>query len=190
MRAIPILKGAFFKVCIFLIIICVSSCKKNNPIETTLKKNETFAKNEKEETEAFFFIATANVSKAIISKSKIAQQKSSESSIVILSLKIETQQNRLLEDVNELATKRLIIISEIDAPHRRDTYNLVNVNAFDFDAVYLNSMKEYLEEQIELLESISKQTNDKTILKLVLTYLPEQFDLLRETELNLKKEIK
>ena len=51
-------------------------------------------------------------------------------------------------------------------------------------------MKEYLEEQIELLESICKQTNDKIILKLVLTYLPEQFDLLRETELNLKKEIK
>lgn len=137
----------------------------------------------------FFFIATANVSKAIISKSKIAQQKSSESSIAILSLKIERQQNRLLEDVNELATKRLIIISEIDAPHRRDTYNLVNVNAFDFDTVYLKLMKQYLEEQIELLESISKETNDKTILKLVLTYLPEQFDLLRETELNLKKEI-
>lgn len=190
MRATSILKGTFFKVCFFLIIICVSSCKKNNPIETTLKKNETFAKNEKEETEAFFFIAVANVSKTIISKSKIAQQKSSESSIVILSLKIETQQNRLLEDINELANKRLIIISEIDAAHRRDTYNLVNVNAFDFDTVYLNSMKEYLEDQIELLESISKQTNDKTILKLVLTYLPEQFDLLRETELNLKKEIK
>ncbi|RXM44733.1 hypothetical protein BOW57_07360 [Flavobacterium sp. YO64] len=190
MRATSILKGTFFKVCFFLIIICVSSCKKNNPIETTLKKNETFAKNEKEETEAFFFIAVANVSKTIISKSKIAQQKSSESSIVILSLKIETQQNRLLEDINDLANKRLIIISEIDAAHRRDTYNLVNVNAFDFDAVYLNSMKEYLEEQIELLESISKQTNDKTILKLVLTYLPEQFDLLRETEQNLKKEIK
>ena len=48
-------------------------------------------------------------------------------------------------------------------------------------------MKKCLEEQIKLLENVSKETNDKVILKLVLKYLPEQFDLLRETEVLIKK---
>ncbi|WP_291149243.1 DUF4142 domain-containing protein [Flavobacterium sp. UBA7680] len=182
MKKIQVLKAAFFKVLILLIIICVSSCKKNNSIENTLKKNEAFTKNEEEETIAFFFIETANLGKTIISKSQIAQQKSSDNSIVILGKNIEGHQNRLLQEITELANKKLIIISEINATHRRDTYELITANPKDFNRVYLNSMKECLEQQIKLLETVSKETNDKIILKLVLKYLPEQFDLLRETE--------
>ncbi|MCD9575683.1 DUF4142 domain-containing protein [Flavobacterium sp. SCIV07] len=158
-------------------------------IESTLKKNETFAKNEEEETIAFFLIETANIGKTIISKSQIAQQKSSENSIVILGKKIEGHQNQLLQEITELANKKLIIISEINATHRRDTYELVTANPSNFDRVYLNSMKEYLEQQIKLLETVSNETNDKIILELVLKYLPEQFDLLRETERIIKENI-
>jgi hypothetical protein len=39
-----------------------------------------------------------------------------------------------------------------------------------------------LDQQIKMLEQISKKTNDQLILKLVLEYLPEQYQLLRETE--------
>ena len=189
MKTIPVLKVTFFKVLFLLIIICVSSCKKNNSIENTLKKNETFAKNEEEETVAFFFIETANVGKTIISKSQIAQQKSSENSIVILGKQIERHQNQLLHEITELANKKLIIISEINATHRGDTYELITANPSDFNRVYLNSMKECLEQQIKLLETVSNETNDKIILKLVLKYLPEQFDLLRETERIIKEKI-
>ncbi|KRD06499.1 hypothetical protein ASE21_20305 [Flavobacterium sp. Root901] len=182
MKEFPVVKATIFKVLILLIIIFVSSCKKNNSIENTLKKNETFTKNEEEETVAFFFVETANIGKKIISKSQIAQEKSSDNSIVILGKKIQRHQNRLLQEITELANKKLIIISEINAAHRRDTYDLITANSADFNRVYLNSMKECLKQQIKLLESVSKETNDKIILKLVLKYLPEQFNLLRETE--------
>lgn len=188
MKANPVLKVTFLKALFLLIMIFVSSCRKSNSIENTLKKNETFTKNEKEEVEAFFFIATANVGKTIISKSQIAQQKSSENSIVILGKKIEKHQTSLLQEVTELANKKLLIISEINATHRRDTYDLITAkNSSDFNKVYLNAMKKCLEEQIESLETVSKETNDKAILKLVLKYLPEQFDLLREVEQKIKE---
>ncbi|QSW89936.1 DUF4142 domain-containing protein [Flavobacterium endoglycinae] len=190
MKAKPVLKAIIFKVLFLLIVIFVTSCRKSNSIESNLKKNEAFSKNDKEEVEAFFFIATANVGKTIISKSQIAQQKSSESSIMILGKKIERSQSRLLQEVTELANKKLIIISEINATHRRDTYDLVTAkNSSEFNRVYLRAMKKCLEEQIQLLETVSKETNDKAILKLVLKYLPEQFDLLREIEQTIKKGI-
>ncbi|WP_343614409.1 DUF4142 domain-containing protein [Flavobacterium sp.] len=190
MKAKPVLKAIIFKVLFLLIVIFVTSCRKSNSIESNLKKNEAFSKNDKEEVEAFFFIATANVGKTIISKSQIAQQKSSENSIMILGKKIERNQSRLLQEVTELANKKLIIISEINATHRRDTYDLVTAkNSSEFNRVYLRAMKKCLEEQIQLLETVSKETNDKAILKLVLKYLPEQFDLLREIEQTIKKGI-
>ncbi|MBS7230759.1 DUF4142 domain-containing protein [Flavobacterium psychroterrae] len=183
MKAAPQLKATFFRL-IFLLIIMISlaSCKKNNPVESSLK-SETFNKTEKEEIEAFFFIATANVTKSIISKSQIAQQKSSDFTIRELSKKIEINQNQLLHDISKMATKKLIIITEIDATHnKRDLYDLIDANNTDFNKTYLNAMTESLKEQIGLLESISKQTNDKTILKLVLQYLPEQYQILREMQ--------
>ncbi|SHH19132.1 DUF4142 domain-containing protein [Flavobacterium defluvii] len=187
MKTIPVLKVTIFKVLFLSVTIGISSCNRNNTLESAIKKSETFAKNEPEETEAFFLIETANTGKTIISKSQIAQQKSSDNSIVILGKKIERYQNKLLQEITELANTKLIIISEINAAHRRDTYDLITANPSDFDRVYLNSTKECLEQQISLLETVSKETNDKIILKLVLKYLPEQFDLLRETEEKIKE---
>jgi len=158
-----------------------SSCKKTSPIETSLK-NGTFTKTEKEETEAFFFIATANVSKSIISKSQIAQQKSSDFEILELSKKIENHQNDLLLKISQMANKRLIIITEIDATHKRDLYDLIDANNTNFNQVYLDSMIESIKEQIGLFEQISKETNDQKILKLVLQYLPEHYRILREMQ--------
>lgn len=172
----------FRRVFLLIMIICITSCKKINPIETSLK-NETFTKTEKEEIEAFFFIATANVSKSLISKSQIAQQKSSDFTILELSKKIEINQNKLLQDVSKLANKKLIIITEINATHKqRDLYDLIDASNADFNKPYLDSITESLKEQIGLFESISKQTNDQAILKLVLQYLPEQYQILREMQ--------
>jgi hypothetical protein len=39
-----------------------------------------------------------------------------------------------------------------------------------------------LTQQIKLFEKISKETDDQMVLKLTLQYLPEQYQLLRETE--------
>lgn len=137
---------------------------------------------EKEETEAFFFIKTANASKSIISKSQIAQQKSSDAIIQELSKRIEIQENLILDEITKMATVKLIVITEINATHKRDLYNLIDANGTEFNDVYLNAMKDALNSQIELFETISRQTNDKTILEIVLRYLPEQYKLLRETE--------
>ena len=99
MKAIPRVK-AFFLRTIFLlcVLVFVCSCKKNYPVATSLK-NEAFTKNEKEEIEAFFFIAAANASQTIISKSQIAQQKSSDVIVKELAKRIEIQQSQLLEEV-------------------------------------------------------------------------------------------
>lgn len=182
MKAIPPLKTAYFRVFfLFVLALCTTSCRKINPIENTLK-NQAFAKNDREETEVFFFISTANISKSIISKSQIAQQKSSDVIVQELSKRIEVQENQLLEEVTKMATSKLIVITEINATHKRDLYNLIDASSNDFNNIYLNAMKETISDQIELFEKISRETNDKEILELVLRFLPEQYKLLRETE--------
>ncbi|MDP5200063.1 DUF4142 domain-containing protein [Flavobacterium sp. DG2-3] len=187
MKVIPPMKTAYFKVFFsFLLVICITSCRKINPIENTLK-NQAFAKNEREETEVFFFISTANITKSIISKSQIAQQKSSDIIVQELSKRIEVQENQLLEELNKMATSKLIVITEINATHKRDLYNLIDANGNDFNTIYLDAVSEGICDQIELLETISRETNDKAILEFVLRFLPEQYKLLRETE-RLKKQ--
>ena len=145
-------------------------------------KNQAFAKNEREETEVYFFISTANISKSIISKSQIAQQKSSDVIVQELSKRIELQENQLLDQISKLATSKLIVITEINATHKRDLYNLIDASNNDFNNIYLDAMTEAICDQIELFETISRETNDKQILELVLRFLPEQYKLLRETE--------
>jgi hypothetical protein len=182
MKAIPSLKASIFKVLFsLLLILCITSCRKINPIENTLKK-QAFAINDREETEVFFFISTANVSKSIISKSQIAQQKSSDVIVQELSKRIEVQESQLLEETTKMATSKLIVITEINATHKRDLYNLIDANSGEFNTIYLDAMKEAISSQIKLLESISRETNDKEILELVLRFLPQQYKLLRETE--------
>ncbi|KAF2338059.1 DUF4142 domain-containing protein [Flavobacterium ginsenosidimutans] len=182
MKAIPPLKASIFKVLFsFLLILCIASCRKINPIENTLK-NQAFAKNDREETEVFFFISTANVSKSIISKSQIAQQKSSDVIVKELAKRIEIQQSQLLEEVTKMATSKLIVITEINATHKRDLYNILDANRNEFNNIYLDAMTDAICDQIELLEKISRETNDKETLELVLRYLPEEYKLLRETE--------
>ncbi|MFD2938790.1 DUF4142 domain-containing protein [Flavobacterium notoginsengisoli] len=182
MKAIPPLKASTFKVFfVFVLVVCSTSCRKINPIENSLK-NQAFAITEREETETYFFISTANASKSIISKSQIAQQKSSDVIIQELGKRIEFQENLVLNEISKMATMKLIVITEINATHKRDLYNLVDAKGNEFNDIYLNAMKDALSDQIELFETISRETNDKQILELVLRYLPEQYKLLRETE--------
>lgn len=186
MKTIPFVKATIIKVFSFFIIVAFfSSCgKKEHKNESAFKK-EALTKNKqqsnKEQIEASFFIATANVSNTIISKSQIAQKRS-ESPIQELSKKIENQQNQLLQNVSEMANKKLIMITDIDAIHKRDLYESVDTSDTSFSKTYLNSIEESLTEQIELLEKVSTETNDEKILKLVLEFLPAQYELLRETE--------
>lgn len=142
---------------------------------------------EKEETEASFFISTAKITQSIISNSQIAQQKSSDAIVQELGKRIEFQETQILNEISELATLKLIVVTEINATHKRDLYNLVDANGSDFNDIYLNAINEALKKQIELFETISRETNDKQILQVVLRYLPEQYKLLRETE-RIKKE--
>ncbi|KAF2341402.1 DUF4142 domain-containing protein [Flavobacterium tistrianum] len=182
MKAIPPLKATYFRVFfLFVLVFCATSCRKINPIENTLK-NQAFAKNDREETEVFFFISTANISKSIISKSQIAQQKSSDIIVQELSKRIEIQENQLLEAITKMATSKLIVITEINATHKRDLYNLIDASNNNFNIIYLDAVTDAICNQIELLETISRETNDKEILELVLRFLPEQYKLLRETE--------
>lgn len=63
----PPSKSSFLKaICIVILIIAIPSCKKNESLEMVNSKY-VLTKNS-EEIEAYFFIATANVTKLIISK--------------------------------------------------------------------------------------------------------------------------
>lgn len=181
----PILKTIFFTV----VFVSCSSCNRKEAQKENILKNENLSINHKnlsvyenkEKTESYFFLETSNVSHSLISKSQVAQKRS-ESSIVELSKKIEDQQNLMLKKITEVANKKLIVISDISVTHKRDLYKLMEANNNDFNKTYLNSISESLSEQIKLFESISAETEDETILKLVLQFLPTQYQLLREIE--------
>jgi len=123
-----------------------------------------------------------NIANSMLSKSQIAQQKSSESKILDVSKKIENHQNQLLQEVTEMANKKLIIVTDINASHNDELLELNTATGINFNKTYLSSMVTTLKQEISLFENISKETNDEMILKLVLQYLPEQYQLLRETE--------
>jgi hypothetical protein len=178
----PLLRAPILRVFFLLIILCTSSCKKNNPIENNLK-NQTFNVDDKEQMEAYFFIATATLTNSIISKSLIAQQKTSDSIIKQISKKIENHQTELLHEVTAIANKKLIIVTDINNnANKLDLYKLIDSNDASFNNVYLSLLKDSLNKQIETFESVYKRTNDEVILKLVLRYLPKLYQFLRETE--------
>ncbi|SHM83842.1 DUF4142 domain-containing protein [Flavobacterium saccharophilum] len=182
MKTIRISKAPIFKVLFLLIFtICFSSCGKKNQQTNSFKK-EAFNKSNNEELENSFFIEMGNVMNSMISKSQVAQQKSSDNKIVEVSKKIADHQIQLLQQVTEMANKKLIIITDINAAHKQELTELSNTTGSSFNDAYLSSMTAALDQQIKLLEQISKRTNDQLILKLVLQYLPEQYQLLRETE--------
>ena len=184
----PPKKALIFKVLFFLIILfCFASCGKKSQRESSFKK-ETFNKNHTEEIETSFFIDMGNVVNSTISKSQIAKQKSSESEILEVSKKIENHENQLLQKITEMANKKLIVITDINAVHKDEIVALTNTKDLNFNKAYLNAVSISLAQQIKLFENISKETNDKMILKLTLQYLPEQYQLLRETE-QIKSEI-
>jgi len=184
----PPSKSSFLKtICIVILIITIPSCKKNENFEMVNSKY-VLTKNS-EEIEAYFFIATANVTKSIISKSQLAQHKSVKNTIKDVSIKIENNQNLLLQEINKIAVKKLIIINEINSTVTpEDIYELVDKREVSFDKSYINSIIKSLSEQIELFESISKQTEDMETLNLVVHYLPKQYEFLREAK-KIKKEI-
>lgn len=82
-----------------------------------------------------------------------------------------------------MAESRLVIVTDIDTTNnKQDLYELIDKNETNFEKAYLDSMTESIANQIKLFESISRDTNDKMILKLVLQYLPENYQFLRETK--------
>lgn len=182
------LKSSFLKtICIVILITAISSCKKNESLEKVNSKY-VLTKNS-EEIEAYFFIATANVTKSIISKSQLAQHRSSKNTIKDVSIKIENNQNLLLQEINKIAVKKLIITNEINSTVTpEDIYELVDRRQVGFDKSYINSIIKSLSEQIDLFESISKTTEDMEILNLIIDYLPKQYEFLREAK-KIKKEI-
>lgn len=184
----PPSKSSFLKtICIVILITTISSCKKNESFEKVNSKY-VLTKNS-EEIEAYFFISTANVTKSIISKSQLAQHRSSKNTVKNVSIKIENNQNLLLQEINKIAVKKLIITNEINSTVTpEDIYELVDKRQVSFDKSYINSIINSLSEQIDLFEPISKKTEDMEILNLVVHYLPKQYEFLREAE-KIKKEI-
>lgn len=183
-------KRSFFKTAFIVIVtITISSCNENEKPENRKPENKYVLTKNTEQTEAYFFVATAGVTKTIISKAQLAKRKSLQNSIKIVSSKIENNQKMLLQEINKIAVQKLIIISGINTSvTNKDLYELANKKDVDFDDAYLNSITQSLTEMIGLFESIVKETNDMVILKLVAHYLPKQYEFLRETE-KIKKQI-
>jgi len=99
-----------------------------------------------------------------------------------MSKKLENHQNLLLQEVTKMANNRLVIVTDIETINKEDLYDLINKDNTKFNEAYLDSVIESLDAQIKLFESISRDTNDKMILKLVLQYLPTDYQFLRETK--------
>jgi predicted outer membrane protein len=167
---------------VFTIMTTILSCKKNETFEKA-PDNEVFSNNNSEEIDAYFLIATANISKAIISKSQIAQQKCQDKRIKSLSSKIETNQNELLHEITKMANQKLIVILNTDEKESNDDlYSLIDATKANFDKAYIDLIIESISDQIELLKSITRETNDTDIIKLSIKYLPTQYRFLDESK--------
>ncbi|WP_163411435.1 DUF4142 domain-containing protein [Flavobacterium ajazii] len=162
-------------------LLSINACEKKDKIEKEGIKNVLTAQNN-DETEIYFFTAIANSTQAIIAKSQLAQYKSLEQKTRDISSKIENNQVMLLQEINKISLKKLIVITDINVPANDDLYKLIDTSYTSFDEVYIHSMTRLLYEQIQLLEIISKKTNDSAISKLAFHYLPLQYRLLLETE--------
>jgi predicted outer membrane protein len=184
----PSSKTSFLKTgFIAILTITISSCNENEKLEKV--NNKYVLTKNTEEIEAYFFVATASITKSIISKTQLAQHKSLKNSIKIVSTKLENNQNLLLQEINKISIQKLIIINEINTTvTNKDLYELANKGEIDFDKAYLDSVTKSLSEMIKIFESVAKETNDTTVLKLVAHYLPKQYEFLRETQ-KIKKEI-
>ncbi|MDX6181843.1 DUF4142 domain-containing protein [Flavobacterium sp. Fl-77] len=182
MRVKLVSESLFYKIALsVLILFSAESCKENDTLEEETK-SEILENNTEEEREAHFFIATANISKKMVSKSQIAQQKTLQHDIKELSKRLEHQQNNIFQEITKMANKKLIIISEINAAGNDDLYKLMNAKEKNFDKLYLNDMTNALSDEITLLQTITKETADISILKLANSILPIQYEFLRETE--------
>lgn len=167
---------------IFVVLMATLSCRNNEVLEKP-SDNEVFSKDDSEEIDAYFLIATANISKAIISKSQIAQQKCQKEKIKKLSSEIETNQSELLHEITRMANKKLIIITNNDEKEsNNDLYSLIDATKADFDNAYIDLITESINDQIELLKSITTETNDTDIIKLSIKYLPTQYRFLDESK--------
>ncbi|CAD0006375.1 DUF4142 domain-containing protein [Flavobacterium salmonis] len=181
-------KPSFLKTAFIVIAtITISSCNENE----NLKKvdNKYVLTKNPEEIKTYFFTATAEITKSIISKTQLAQNKSLNNAIKSVSIKIENSQNLLLQDISKTAVEKLIIINEINTRvANKDLYQLTAKKEMDFDYAYINSIIKSLSGMIKLFESIARETSDVAVLKLITHYLPKQYEFLRETE-KIKKEI-
>ena len=174
---ISLLKTGF----IMIILGSFLSCKKSEPSEKATNEKDVLLKKNKEEIDAYFFIATSNVSKSIIAKSQLAQHKGLKNKVKEISKVIENNQNLLLEEVNKGALEKLIITTEVNSTVANDDlYELIDTADVNFDKAFIDSIIKSLSQQIKMFESVSKETQDTSILKLVLYYLPKQYELLRQ----------
>jgi len=177
----PLLSELFFFRIAFSVVILFSAtgCKKNEFSENDAKI-ETLKNNALEEKETYFFSAIANLSKKIISKSQIAQQRTVQNKVKELSIQLEQEQNNVFQKINKIATKKLIIITEVNTTGNDDLYELMNTEDWNFDKQYLSEVANAIAEEIELVRNIRKETKDSIVLRLANEVIPQQYKLLGE----------
>lgn len=159
------------------------SCKKNEPLDKAAIIQDVLTQNSVEETEASFFIAASDLTKSIIISSQRAQHTVTKSSVRQFSLVLINKQNLLLQAINNEAFNQLIIISHFNnVVVNNDQFTSIDERKTDSDQYYMNSIIALLSKQIKLFESVSKATQNTSILKLILYYLPKQYQLLREAK--------
>jgi len=158
------------------------SCKKNEPLNKAVKIQDVLTQNSAEETEASFFIAASDLTKSIIVNSQRAQREVTKGSVREFSFSLVNNQNLLLQAINKEAFNQLIIITDFNIVVNNDQFTSFDEGKADFDQYYMSSVIALLSKQIELFESVSKATQNTSILKLILYYLPKQYQLLREAK--------
>lgn len=159
------------------------SCEKNEPLNKAVKIQDVLTQNSAEETEASFFIAASDLTKSIIVNSQRAQREVTKGSVREFSFSLVNNQNLLLQAINKEAFNQLIIITDFNnIVVNNDQFTSFDEGKADIDQYYMSSVIALLSKQIKLFESVSKATQNTSILKLILYYLPKQYQLLREAK--------
>ncbi|WP_432222088.1 hypothetical protein ACRASX_00730 [Flavobacterium sp. TMP13] len=155
---------------VFTVLICLSSCKKEETKTADIKRHVQNFRNSKS-ADASNLVELARISKQTLETNKELGLESSNNRVINFSTVIIKNQTEFLEEITKTASSKLIIINGIFKKEKStDTLNK--------DALYFDLIERNIEKEISLLQTIKRETTDKEISLFAFTSLKKQNRIL------------
>ena len=168
------------------IVFTFPSCNQSKPKDTKeVAENQNEAKFENAlEEDAKFLVNAAEINLEQIQLGELAQTKGAANHVKKLGKMMVDAHTKALADLNELATKKQIIIpSTITDDGKTAVKNLMDSKVVNFDKEYATMMVKSHENAISEFEKASKNAKDSDIRNWASTMLPSLRTHLNESKI-------